>query len=336
MDALSEASRIGMTPVAPLARSAWLVDRLQCPRCGHQGFAATGQALACLACSYQTGLRGRIADFSGEVLEDEVGVRTRASFGYEWTEFSDWRPSGDENCRDYFTGFDLRSLAGKIVLDAGCGMGRHARFVAPHAQHLLAVDFSAAIDQAARNLDELPNVALLRADLQNLPLADESFDFIYSFGVLHHIEDTVGTVRRLVRKLRPGGSLRIYLYWRRDGWVGGLLALVTQVRRVTTRLPFGVLKALCWILSVALSAAVIWPYRLLAAARIPGVESLPLFVYTKYPFRVLYNDQFDRFSAPLEKRYTAEETRVLLQQAGLTDISVIGKYGWIGQGRKPA
>ena len=176
----------------------------------------------------------------------------------------------------------------------------------------------------------------LRADLQNLPLADASFDFIYSLGVLHHIDDTAGTIRRLIEKLRPGGRLRIYLYWKRSGWVGLLLGLVTRVRKATTRLPFGVLKPLCWILSVVLSVGVIWPYRLLAAMHVPGVESLPLFVYAKYPFRVLYNDQFDRFSAPLEKRYTAEETRQLLERAGLVDVSVIARYGWIGQGRKPA
>ena len=314
----------------------WFVELLQCPRCRHRGFVAAGTGtIECPACRYRTAMRGRVADFSGEVLQDEVGVRTRASFGYEWTEFSDWRPSGEENFRDYFTGFDLTSLRGATVLDAGCGMGRHARFVAGYAQRLVAVDFSAAIDQAEHNLQDATNIALVRADLQNLPLADESFDFIYSLGVLHHIDDTAGTIRQLVRRLKPGGRLRVYLYWKRGGVVGFLLRLVTLARGVTRRLPFGVLKALCWALSVILTVLVIWPYRLLAAVGIDGLTSLPLFVYAKYPFRVLYNDQFDRFSAPLEKRYTADETRHLLEQAGLVDVSVTDRFGWIGQGRKP-
>lgn len=315
----------------------WFLDLLQCPRCRQRGLdrAPEGSPI-CPSCGYRVAMRDRVADFSGEVLNDGVSRRTQASFGYEWTEFSDWRPSGEENCQDYFTGLDLASLAPAVVLDAGCGMGRHARFVAPYARRLVAVDFSAAVEQAANNLHDEANVSLLKADLRNLPLQDASFDFIYSLGVLHHITDTGGTIERLVAKLKPGGRLRIYVYWERSGWPGRLLRGVTLARRVTTRLPFGVLRTFCWVLSVALSAAVIWPYRIafrLGARRLSG---WPLFVYTKYPFRVLYNDQFDRFSAPLEKRYTSEGAKTLLESAGLVDVTVIERYGWIVEGRKPA
>ena len=317
--------------------SAWLVDLLQCPRCGRVGFAVVESGgIECPGCLYRTSLRGRVADFSGEALNDEVGVRTRASFGYEWTEFSDWRPSGEENFRDYFVGVDLATLAGATVLDAGCGMGRHARFVAAYVKRLVAVDFSAAIEQAAANLQEMPNVALIRADLQKLPLADASFDFIYSLGVLHHIDDTAGAIRGLVQKLKPGGQMRIYLYWKRSGWTGVMLQAVTLARTITTRLPFGLLKALCRALSVALSGAVIWPYRLLTKLGVRRHQAWPLFVYTKYPFQVLYNDQFDRFSAPLEKRYSADEARRVLEEAGLIGVTVVPRFGWIAHGRKPA
>ena len=59
-------------------------------------------------------------------------------------------------------------------------------------------------------------------------------------------------------------------------------------------------------------------------------------MYTKYPFQVLFNGQFDRLSAPLEKRYDAGEVRILLESAGLTDVRVFERYGWIGEGVRPA
>jgi len=152
-----------------------------------------------------------------EIPNDESARRTQESFGYEWTHFHDWRPSGATNFHDYFQGVDLATLRGKVILDAGCGMGRHARQIAPFAGHVVAVDFSRAIDAAAANVSNIGNVDCVQGDLLALPLADAAFDFVYSLGVLHHLTDTDGAVAGLVRKLRPGGRLRIYLYWRRHG-----------------------------------------------------------------------------------------------------------------------
>ena len=213
-------------------------------------------------------------------------------------------------------------------------MGRHARQIAPHAGEVVAVDFSRAIDQAARNTAALGNVHCIQADLLALPLASNAFDFVYSLGVLHHLAATERALAGLVDKVRPGGRLRIYLYWKRHGWQGWLLALVTLARRATVRMPFALLRALCWLLSLALFAGVVLPYRLLSRLGVRRHEHWPLFVYTKYPFTVLYNDQFDRFSAPIEKRYDADEVRRLLERAGLRDVSVRPCFGWVGEGTK--
>jgi hypothetical protein len=57
--------------------------------------------------------------------------------------------------------------------------------------------------------------------------------------------------------------------------------------------------------------------------------------YAAYPFRVCWNDQLDRFSAPLEHRYTRAELRSWLEAAGLEDIEVRPNFGWVASGRKP-
>lgn len=264
-----------------------------------------------------------------------LAERTRASFGYEWTHFHRWQDSGEISFRDYFQTADLAALRGGRVLDAGCGMGRHARQMASHARHVVGVDFSQAIAQAAINTRGAGRVDCVQADLLRLPFADATFDYVYSLGVLHHLGNTETAVRSLVATVKPGGRLRVYLYWKRHGATGALLRLVNAVRPVTTRLPFWLLRWLCWMLSVVLWLAVILPYRLLASAGIRGMANWPLFVYTRYPFRILYNDQFDRFSAPLEKRYDPEEVAALLESAGLRNVRVESCFGWIAEGVKP-
>jgi len=313
-----------------------LAALLRCPACGGGIIPDAGgdRAVACAACGRITPVVDGIPRFV-DVPDDETARRTQASFGYEWTHFNDWQASGTTNFNDYFQGLDLAGLHNAAVLDAGCGMGRHARQAAAHARQVVAVDFSRAIDQARRNTEDAGNVDCVQADLLALPLADGAFDFVYSLGVLHHLAETDQALRALVRKLRPGGRLRVYLYWKRHGWKGRLLAAVTTARRATTRLPFPALRAFCRVLSVGLFGGVVLPYRALSAAGVRGLEDWPLFVYTKYPFAVLYNDQFDRFSAPLEKRYDAEEVSALLQAAGLEQVRVWPSFGWMGEGVRP-
>ncbi len=267
---------------------------------------------------------------------DDVARRTQASFGYEWTHFNEWRHSGETNFNDYFANLDLPSLRESVVLDAGCGMGRHARQVARFARQVVAVDFSRAIDQASRNVAGLGNVDCVQADLLALPLADDSFDYVYSLGVLHHLAETERALAGLVRKVRPGGRLRVYLYWKRHGWKGALLAGVTAARHVTTRLPFGMLRIACAFLSAMLYGLVVLPYRALSSVGVRRHEEWPLFVYSKYPFNVLYNDQFDRFSAPIEKRYDAHDVERLLRSAGLDAVEVHACFGWVAEGTKPS
>lgn len=307
-----------------------LLPLLRCTRCRERMTVRAGE-LSCVSCGQTVPVRDGIPRFV-DTPEDEMARRTQESFGYEWTHFNDWQPSGETNFHDYFEGAPLASLRDAVVLDAGCGMGRHATQMARHAGHVVAVDFSAAIEQARRNTAERGNVDCLQGDLTNLPLADDAFDYVYSIGVLHHLADTPAAIRRVVSKAKIGGRVRLYLYWKRGGVSGAVLEGVAAVRQVTTRMPFPMLKGLCWVLSAGLMAGVIMPYRALSAAGVKRHAAWPLFVYAKYPFNVLYNDQFDRFSAPIEQRFTADEVRRMMVAAGLDDISIYPRFGWVAEG----
>lgn len=105
---------------------------------------------------------------------------------------------------------------GLRVLEIGCGLGTDgARFARAGAIYT-GVDLTdAAIELARRRfeLEDLPGEFRV-ADAENLDFADESFDVVYSHGVLHHTPDTHRAVREVHRVLRPGGRAVVMLYHR--------------------------------------------------------------------------------------------------------------------------
>lgn len=269
--------------------------------------------------------------------EAAIARRTADSFSYEWERFGGLRDEWKRNFVDYMRPHAPESLAGRSLLDVGAGSGRHSFHAARAGAQVTAVDLGASIDVARRNLPR--SVLTVQADAEALPFELESFDIVMSIGVLHHLPDTERALRSITRYAKPGGHVHIYLYWvpERD-WHRRVLRMVTAVRRVTTALPHRVLHALCYPLAAVLQVSVVAPYR--ALRRRPrtakAAAALPLKTYADYPFSVLVNDQFDRFSAPLERRFTEDEVRSAMEAAGLEDIILIPNHGWIADGRRPA
>lgn len=273
----------------------------------------------------------------GEAASD-LRARTYRSFGSEWEWFAEQLSAYEENFRWYFEPLKGLSLEGQVVLDAGCGMGRHTHHLLGRGAHVLAIDASSAIDVAARQ-NQHPSALFVQGDVLRLPVASDSFDIVCCLGVLHHVQDTEGGLRELVRVVKPGGWVLVYVY-HDPGEQGAirsvLLSFVTAARAITTRMPLGLLRRLCWLFAGLLHLGYILPVKLLS--RIPGLRprlgSLPLGQYRDYPFRVLWNDQFDRFSAPLEKRFRKDAVFSLLEGAGLSSACVLGGWGWRAAGQK--
>jgi SAM-dependent methyltransferase len=272
--------------------------------------------------------------------DTKLKLATRESFGYEWTHYHEMLPSWEENANFYFEPVGgPRGLRDLLCLEGGCGKGRHSYYAILNGARLVAVDFSRAVDVAKNNCAQLAGDRLfVQADLMSLPFREQVFDLAYSLGVLHHLPDPEAGYRKLVARVRNGGRVLIYLYHALEGEPVKqmLLGAVTLARRVTTRLPHRVLLPLTTALGYGLYAGVVLPYRALARfpRTRPFAESLPLKSYAAYPVRVIINDQFDRFSAPIEHRYKRDEVAAWLSGAGLTAPSILGGAGWRAVGVK--
>ena len=100
-------------------------------------------------------------------------------------------------------------LAGKRVLDLGCGAGAHTAMFRYYGADVAALDLSPVRARASSGI--LPGPAVC-ADMRHIPFRDGSFDFVYSNGVIHHAPDERGTVREILRVLKPGGGCAVMVY----------------------------------------------------------------------------------------------------------------------------
>ena len=105
---------------------------------------------------------------------------------------------------------------GLRVLEIGCGCGADAERFASNGAKYTGVDISSAAVEICKKRFALANLeaCLIQADTEELPFAENSFDFVYSHGVLHHTPDTRSAIREIFRVLVPGGELAVMLYHR--------------------------------------------------------------------------------------------------------------------------
>lgn len=107
-------------------------------------------------------------------------------------------------------------VSGKDVLEIGCGMGTHASLLARSGARLTAIDLTERAIQTTRRRFDLFGLSgrIERADAEKLPFADASFDFVWSWGVIHHSSRFESCLAEIARVLRPGGRLMLMVYYR--------------------------------------------------------------------------------------------------------------------------
>ena len=143
------------------------------------------------------------------------------NFGLQWNSFKSTQLdsfSGLSKSADRFwanTGWSRTELAGKTVLEIGCGAGRFTEILLLAGAQVVAVDYSNAVDANLRNNSTKGDLFLLQGDLYALPFPDDCFDFVFCFGVLQHTPDPTRAYKANFKKLRPGGKLSMDCYRKR-------------------------------------------------------------------------------------------------------------------------
>jgi SAM-dependent methyltransferase/uncharacterized protein YbaR (Trm112 family) len=230
----------------------------------------------------------------------------------------------------------LTGLAGRLVLDVGCGFGRHLRVATDAGAETVGVDLSGGVDVARRNVGAHPRCHIVQADIHDRPLRERLFDVVWSFGVLHHLADPRAGFRTIVPFARPdGGLVAIWVYGYRGMTFSYRLSHMRPLHRVVRRLSAAnrvrASKAVAGILALG------WwgPLRL---ARRLGLGRLatraPLAVYVDHPWTAQVAAVHDRLSTPITHFHDRDELHDWLASARLADAVVedTDRRGWRAYG----
>ena len=256
-----------------------------------------------------------------------IDMATVDSFGDEWQAFHGFSEKEIEKLGDEY--FDIITPAmlnpSTTVLEVGCGSGRFLKYLSSKAGIIVGVDPSHAIHAADNLLGKKDNVILVKAAANNLPFPDDSFDFVYSIGVLHHIPNTFKAMQSCVDKVKKGGYFFTYLYYDLDnrGFLfRSLFNLATILRWGVSKLHGKYKRMVCDILAVGLYLPFIFFSRLM---KLLGVKEnvrkrIPLYGYENKSFYIIRNDALDRFGTPLEQRFTKKQIQDMMERCGLHEI----------------
>jgi ubiquinone/menaquinone biosynthesis C-methylase UbiE len=257
-------------------------------------------------------------NFDDDVIKD---------FGNEWEVYDQSMVDHGELRKQFLSYFKLfpwsENMIQGVGADFGCGTGRWAKFVAEKVGFLLCLDASGkAISVAKKNLLNKKNCHLLQGRIDSLPILDNSLDFAYSLGVLHHLPKTANAIDKCVRKLKSGAPFLIYLYYAFDNrpkWYFLIWKCSDLIRRAISKSPFYIKYFLSNVIALIVYLPLAKLSFLLEKMKF-NVSNIPLSEYKTKSFYTMRTDSLDRFGTRLEQRFTQKQIQIMMESAGLVDI----------------
>ncbi len=266
------------------------------------------------------------------------------NFGMQWSHFAKTQldsHSGHPISFERFwnaTGWQPTALKDRWVLDVGCGSGRFAEIALDAGAHVVALDYSSAVDACYANLKHYPNLHVIQGDIYSLPFASESFPFIYCLGVMQHTPDVAKSFGALPPKLSPGGSLCADFYWNR------LITLLNPkylLRPITKKMDQ--YKLFSWL--VANIPALLRASQIIGSIPLVGrflKRAIPVVNYTDvYPLTPkqleewALLDTFDMLAPTYDNPQSARTIMRWFCDAELVSVEVFHSGHLVGRGIKP-
>ena len=296
-----------------------LISHLSCPGCKSR-LGDSGAQLTCTTCSRDFPVIGEIPRFVPKENYAE-------SFGLQWNRFANTQIDSKVGTNRSETRFrdetlwDESRLAGKLVLDAGCGSGRFSEIALKLGASLIGVDYSSAVEASRLNLSATDKL-IIQGDLAALPFSDQTFDFIYCIGVLQHTSQPGHITKELLRCLKVGGEITLTFYENSSWHV--LWYSKYLVRPLTKRVP----KAL--LLNFLEKTAPVWFPTTRYLFGLPGFLSrgfrflIPIANYVEYEYTDLkiardeaILDTFDMLSPSYDKPIKKSEILSWITDSGI-------------------
>ena len=332
-----------------------LLQLLACPACGgdvrlasvaerdgSRGWAEIVEGvLACAGCAREFAVRRGVPRFAAA---HEVGAEkaaTAENFGWQWQHFTHDEEGYAEQFLGWIAPVAPEFFRGKLVLEGGCGKGRHTRLAAGWgAREVVGVDLSAAVETAYAATRDLANAHVVQADIYRLPLKRAAFDYAFSVGVLHHLPDPRAGFVALSRHVRPGGHLSAWVYGAENNeWITRFVSPLRE--RLTSRISRRTLLHLSKIPTAALYAATKLVYGPLNRRAGGRAVARRLFYndylasLARFGWREQHTIVFDHLVAPTSHYIPRDEFESWWREIGADEVETgwHNSNSWRGLGR---
>jgi SAM-dependent methyltransferase len=265
---------------------------------------------------------------------------TAAGFGWQWQHFTQEDSRYAEQFLGWIAPVQPDFFKDKIVLEGGCGKGRHTQLAARWgARDVVGIDLSDAVETAFASTRSLENAHIIQADIYHLPVA-RCFDYAFSVGVLHHLPDPRAGFISLASKVKPGGHISAWVYGAENNeWITRLVNPVRE--KLTSRMNRRVLLQL----SKAPAVCVYLATKLIYGPLNNGKEASGLakhLFYNDYlsaiaPFgwREQHTIVFDHLVAPTAFYIARDEFESWWREIQASDVEIgwHNKNSWRGRGQ---
>lgn len=262
-------------------------------------------------------------------MSNNKDQKTVDGFGDEWERFDQSELTQDEHQElfdRYFSIFPWSILPENATgFDMGCGSGRWAKLLSPKVGTLHCIDPSSALEVAKRNLSSESNCIFHNKGVSDIILTPASQDFGVSLGVLHHIPDTLEGIKACSSMLKPGAPFLLYLYYaldNRPAWFRLIWKTSNGFRKIISALPHKLRYLICQLIA----GLIYWPMAKLSflfekiGVSNSFIDGLPLSAYRNLSFYTMRTDALDRFGTRLEQRFTRNQIKIMMEDAGLERV----------------
>jgi len=232
--------------------------------------------------------------------------------------------------------FRPEHFKGKIVLDAGCGTGRHIKsdFSKHGCKEIIGVDLGVQVFEAKRT-DDAPNTHFIQADLMNLPFKKEVFDVVTSHGVLHHTPNPRATFMRISKHLKVGGMMAIYVYHKEwayhkahkkslflDTVYATGVMIWLGIRKIISRMPHPIIHGFAYLMALKSTIESTLVKNKITRPLGKALRFIPPFAYVGVNFHERLVRNYDHYSATYNYFQAIEEVIDWYKKAGFNDIEV--------------